>query len=64
VLGAVILFGAIEFGVMALMPVWGVRTGLDADAASFLVSALVLGNVALADPARRAGRHRQPPRCC
>jgi MFS family permease len=50
VFGAVILFGAIEFGVMALLPVWGVRTGLDRDAASFLVSALVLGNVALQIP--------------
>jgi 8-oxo-dGTP pyrophosphatase MutT (NUDIX family) len=53
VLGAVVLFGAIEFGVMGLMPVWGVRTGLDADAASFLISALVLGNVALQIPSAR-----------
>jgi MFS family permease len=50
VFGAVILFGAIEFGVMAMLPVWGVRTGLDRDAASFLVSILVLGNVALQIP--------------
>jgi len=57
---AVALFGAIEFGVMGLLPVWGVRTGLDPDAASVLVTALVLGNVvfqiplgALADVANR-----------
>ena len=50
VLGAVILFGALEFGVMALLPVWGVRTGLDREAASFLVSALVLGNVVFQIP--------------
>jgi MFS family permease len=50
VFGAVILFGAIEFGVMAMLPVWGVRTGLDRDAASFLVSILLLGNVALQIP--------------
>ena len=50
VFGAVILFGAVEFGVMAMLPVWGVRTGLDRDAASFLVSVLVLGNVALQIP--------------
>ena len=59
---AVALFGAIEFGVMGLLPVWGVRTGLDRDAASVLVTALVLGNVvfqiplgALADRLNRRG---------
>lgn len=50
VMGAVMLFGAIEFGVMALLPVWGVKSGLGADAAAFLVSTLVLGNVALQMP--------------
>lgn len=50
VMGAVILFGAIEFGVMAMLPVWGVKIGLGADAAAFLVSTLVLGNVALQLP--------------
>jgi MFS family permease len=50
VLGAVVLFGAVEFGVMALLPVWGVRTGLGPEAASFLLSVLVLGNVALQIP--------------
>ena len=50
VMGAVILFGAIEFGVMAMMPVWGIKIGLGADAAAFLVSTLVLGNVALQLP--------------
>lgn len=50
VMGAVILFGAIEFGVMALLPVWGVKTGLSAEASAFLVATLVLGNVALQLP--------------
>ena len=50
VFGAVVLFGAIEFGVMGLLPVWGVRTGLDRDAASFLVTVLVLGNVVFQIP--------------
>lgn len=50
VMGAVILFGAIEFGVMALLPVWGVKIGLGAGPAAFLVSTLVLGNVALQLP--------------
>ena len=50
VMGAVMLFGAVEFGVMALLPVWGVKTGLDRDAATFLISVLVLGNVALQIP--------------
>lgn len=50
VLGAVILFGAIEFGVMAMLPVWGVKSGMAPGAAAFLVTALVLGNVALQMP--------------
>ncbi len=50
VLGAVVLFGAIEFGVIGLMPVWGVKIGLSAEGASFLVTVLVLGNVALQLP--------------
>lgn len=50
VLFAVVLFGAVEFGVMALLPVWGVKTGLDGDAAAFLVTVLVLGNVVFQIP--------------
>ncbi len=50
VIGAVILFGAVEFGVMALLPVWGVKIGMEREQATFLVSALVLGNVALQIP--------------
>lgn len=50
VLGAVVLFGVVEFGVMALLPVWGVKIGMERDAATFLVSVLVLGNVALQIP--------------
>jgi MFS family permease len=60
ILFAVVLFGAIEFGVMGLLPVWGVKTGLEREAATFLVSVLILGNVvfqiplgALADRANR-----------
>lgn len=50
VMGAVILFGAVEFGVMAMLPVWGVRQGFDAQSASFLVSVLILGNVVFQIP--------------
>ena len=50
VMGAVVLFGVVEFGVMALLPVWGVQHGMTRDAAALLVSALVLGNVALQIP--------------
>jgi MFS family permease len=50
VLFAVTLFGAIEFGVLGLLPVWGVRMGLERDAASFLVSVLILGNVVFQIP--------------
>jgi MFS family permease len=50
VIGAVILFGAVEFGVLALLPVWGVKIGMGREEATFLVSALVLGNVALQIP--------------
>lgn len=50
VMGAVILFGAIEFGVMALMPVWGVKLGMGIETGAFLVSVLILGNVALQIP--------------
>jgi MFS family permease len=50
VMGAVILFGAVEFGVMALLPVWGLKVGMGAEAGTFLVAVLVLGNVALQMP--------------
>lgn len=50
VMGAVILFGAVEFGVMAMLPVWGVRQGFDPQSASFLVSVLILGNVVFQIP--------------
>lgn len=38
-------YGAIETGAFALLPVYGVRTGLDAASASYLISAVALGNV-------------------
>lgn len=38
-------FGAIETGAFALLPIYGVRSGLDAATASFLISAVALGNV-------------------
>jgi MFS family permease len=50
VMWAVTLFGAIEFGVLGLLPVWGVRMGLEREAASFLVSVLILGNVVFQIP--------------
>ncbi|MGF1660177.1 MAG: MFS transporter [Rubrimonas sp.] len=50
VLFAVVLFGAVEFGAMALLPVWGVKTGMERDAATFLVSVLILGNVVFQIP--------------
>nr|WP_315855097.1 MFS transporter [Chenggangzhangella methanolivorans] len=38
-------FGAIETGAFTFLPLYGVRTGLDADAAALIGSAVALGNV-------------------
>lgn len=50
VLFAVVLFGLVEFGVMALVPVWGVRLGMLEATAITLTAALAIGNVALQPP--------------
>ncbi len=43
-------FGAIETGGFAILPIYGLRTGFDAESAALLVSVLALGNVALQLP--------------
>jgi MFS family permease len=43
-------FGAVETGGFALLPVYGLRTGFDAESAALLVSVVALGNVALQLP--------------
>lgn len=47
---AVILFGAIEFGALSLVSVWGVRAGLGADAALVLMAVFAAGGMALQLP--------------
>lgn len=46
----VVLFGVIEFGAMGLITVWGVRSGLDAEAAVQLVFWLAAGSLAFQLP--------------
>ena len=48
-LGAFV-FGAVETGAMLLLPVHGLRMGLDAQGAAWLVAAFTLGNVLLQIP--------------
>lgn len=48
-LGAFV-FGVVETGAMLLLPVHGLRLGLDAQAATWLLAAFTLGNVALQLP--------------
>lgn len=43
-------FGAVEAGGFALLPVYGMRHGLDAETSALLISAVALGNVALQVP--------------
>ena len=50
VIWAVVLFGVVEFGVMALIPVWGLRLGMGEASAISLVVIMTLGNVALQIP--------------
>ena len=50
VLGAVALFGCIEFGAMGLIPVRSVRIGMDQQAALTLVALLAAGNVVMQVP--------------
>lgn len=42
---AVALFGVIEFGAMALTPVWGVASGYSEDASIAMIVALAAGNI-------------------
>ncbi|MEO1000526.1 MAG: MFS transporter, partial [Pseudomonadota bacterium] len=49
-LAAVVLFGMIEFGAFALMPVWGLRLGLEEAVAIVLVAVLAFGNAVLQLP--------------
>ncbi|RJF87210.1 MFS transporter [Oleomonas cavernae] len=46
----VLLFGAIEAGILTLLPVWGVQNGLDALSAAQLMMWIGAGNVALQIP--------------
>jgi len=48
--GAALVFGAVETGGFAILPVYGVAIGLTAENAAFLVSLVALGNVALQIP--------------
>ncbi len=43
-------FGGVETGGFALLPLYGLRTGFDAEGAALLVSVVALGNVALQLP--------------
>jgi MFS family permease len=47
---AALVFGAVETGGFALLPVYALRLGFDADSAAILVSALAAGNVAFQIP--------------
>lgn len=47
---AVVLFGTIEFGAMALVAVWGVRSGLSEADAALLLSAFAVGGMVLLFP--------------
>jgi MFS family permease len=47
---AALVFGAAETGGFALLPIYGLRLGFDADNAAFLVSVLALGTVAFQIP--------------
>lgn len=46
----VVLFGCIEYGVMALIAVWGVRSGLGEADSTLLLSVFALGSMALQLP--------------
>jgi MFS family permease len=47
---AALVFGAVETGGFALLPVYGLRLGFGAEAAAFLVSVVALGSVGLQVP--------------
>lgn len=48
--GAALLFGALESGAFALLPVYGLRVGFTTQEAVFLASVMTFGNVALQVP--------------
>ncbi len=50
VMAAGAVFGALEMGVFSLLPVYGVRTGLDEADAAALLAAVAAGNLALQIP--------------
>lgn len=50
ILFAIVLFGAIESGVLGLIPVWGVATGLTPERAALLLAVVGFGNVAFQWP--------------
>ena len=50
VIFAVLLFGVIEFGAMAMIAVWGVRSGLNEADAAILLTAFALGAMVLQMP--------------
>ena len=47
---AVLAFGAVESGMLSLLPIYGLRIGLDTEYATLLVTIAALGNVALQIP--------------
>ncbi|MBK5952202.1 MFS transporter [Rhodobium orientis] len=47
---AVLAFGAVETGMLSILPIYGLRIGLDAATATLLVTAAALGNVVLQVP--------------
>ncbi|WP_083463254.1 MFS transporter [Prosthecomicrobium hirschii] len=47
---AALVFGAVESGAMAILPVYGLRLGLEEGQAALIVTAAALGNVALQIP--------------
>lgn len=49
-MGAVLVFGAVESGALAILPVYGLRIGFDERSAALLITATALGNVALQIP--------------
>ena len=61
VIWGIVLFGVIEYGAMALTPVWGVRLGMAETAAVVLTVALAFGNL-LFQPAVGWAADRHPER--
>ncbi|HET6198258.1 MAG TPA: MFS transporter, partial [Acetobacteraceae bacterium] len=47
IFGAVVVFGVYEAALMALLPIWGVRSGLGEQSAAAILSAVYLGSIVL-----------------